>query len=123
MSRAISTLDWRGTGAQGEAIILRSARVLDPRDGIDATHDVVIRDGRIAELGEAGSAETKNAEVIDADGLLAVPAFFDPHVHLRTPGREDKEDIETGSRAAAAGGYCGIVGMANTRKGLGAPCA
>ena len=43
-----------------------------------------------------------------------MPAFFDPHVHLRTPGREDEEDFETGSRAAAAGGYCGIVAMANT---------
>lgn len=123
MSRAISTLDWRGTGAQGEAIVLRSARVLDPRARIDATHDVVIRDGHIAELADAGSAEVKDAEVIEADGLIAVPAFFDPHVHLRTPGREDKEDIETGSRAAAAGGYCGIIGMANTVPPVDTPAA
>ena len=52
--------------------------------------------------------------MIDATGLHAFPAFFDPHVHLRTPGQEHKEDLETGTRAAAAGGYCGIVAMANT---------
>lgn len=123
MSRVISTLDWRGAGAPGQAIVLRAARVLDPRAGIDAAHDVVIRDGRIAELATSGSAEPVNAEVIDADGLVAVPAFFDPHVHLRTPGREDKEDIETGSRAAAAGGYCGIIGMANTVPPVETPAA
>ena len=52
--------------------------------------------------------------MIDAAGLHAFPAFFDPHVHLRTPGQEYEEDIETGTRAAAAGGYCGILAMANT---------
>jgi dihydroorotase len=101
---------------EGEPVdlILRSARVLDPRAGIDAHHDVVIRGGRIAELAESGKAEAGDAEVVDADGLHAFPAFFDPHVHLRTPGREDEEDIETGTRAAAAGGYCGLLAMANT---------
>ncbi len=95
-------------------LILRGAKVLDPTAGIDARHDVVIRAGRIAELAEPGKADEGNAEVVDADGLHAFPAFFDPHVHLRTPGREDEEDIETGTRAAAAGGYCGILAMANT---------
>jgi dihydroorotase len=87
--------------------------VLDPVAGIDSVHDVVIRDGRIAELAAPGSADG-GTEVVDADGLHAFPAFFDPHVHLRTPGREDEEDIETGTRAAAAGGYGGILAMANT---------
>jgi dihydroorotase len=123
VSRAISSLDWRGAGAASGPVILQNARVLDPRAGIDAAHDLVIRDGQIAELAGARSAEADGAEVIDADGLLAVPAFFDPHVHLRTPGREDKEDIETGSRAAAAGGYCGIVGMANTVPPVDTPAA
>jgi len=123
VSRAISTLDWRGAGAGSGAIVLRSVRVLDPRSGIDAEHDLVIRDGRVAELANPCSAEVAGAEVIEADGLLAVPAFFDPHVHLRTPGREDKEDIETGSRAAAAGGYCGIIGMANTAPPVDTPAA
>jgi dihydroorotase len=100
----------------GEAadLILRGAIVLDPTAGIDARHDVVIRAGRIAELAEPGKADGGDAEVVDAEGLHAFPAFFDPHVHLRTPGREDEEDIETGTRAAAAGGYCGILAMANT---------
>ena len=52
--------------------------------------------------------------MVEAEGLHAFPAFFDPHVHLRTPGHEHKEDVETGTRAAAAGGYCGILAMANT---------
>jgi dihydroorotase len=105
-------LDWRDPA--GANLVLRAARVVDPRLGIDASHDVVVRDGLIAELRAPGSTDADEIEQVDAEGLLALPAFFDPHVHLRTPGREDKEDLETGSRAAAAGGYCGIVAMANT---------
>ena len=96
-------------------LVLRRARVLDPTADIDATHDVVVRDGRIAELVAPGeAAEPDGAEVVDAEGLTVLPAFFDPHVHLRTPGQEHKEDVETGTRAAAAGGFCGILAMANT---------
>ncbi len=95
-------------------LVLRRATVLDPVAGIDAVHDVVVRDGRIAELAAPGEADTDGAELIDAQGLHAFPAFFDPHVHLRTPGHEHKEDVETGTRSAAAGGYCGVLAMANT---------
>jgi dihydroorotase len=95
-------------------LVLQRATVLDPVAGIDAVHDVVVRDGQIAELAAPGEADTDGAEVIDAQGLYAFPAFFDPHVHLRTPGHEHKEDVETGTRAAAAGGYCGVLAMANT---------
>jgi dihydroorotase len=96
-------------------LILRNATVVDPGAGIsDAVHDVVIREGVIAELAPAGSAAVESAEIVEAEGAHALPAFFDPHVHLRTPGREDEEDIETGTRAAAAGGFCGILAMANT---------
>jgi dihydroorotase len=102
-------------------LILREARVLDPVAGIDAGHDVVVRGGRIAELAAPGSASGDGAEEIDAAGLHAFPAFFDPHVHLRVPGQAHKEDIETGSRAAAAGGYCGVVAMANTDPPVSAP--
>ena len=113
--RAISSLDWRGTDFEpAGALVIRDAAVLDPRTGIDGRHDIVVRDGEIAELAAAGSGAADGAEVVEADGRAVFPAFFDPHVHLRTPGREDKEDIETGSRAAAAGGFCGIVAMANT---------
>ncbi len=95
-------------------LILRGATLLDPGAGIDGNHDVVIRDGKIAELAAPGAATVDGAEVVEAEGLHAFPAFFDPHVHLRTPGHEHKEDVETGTRAAAAGGYCGILAMANT---------
>ena len=99
---------------EGADLILRRATVLDPAAGIDAQHDVVVRDGEIAELAAPGDAATDGLEEIDASSLHAFPAFFDPHVHLRTPGQEHKEDIETGSRSAAAGGYCGVLAMANT---------
>ena len=63
----------------------------------------------------AGSApEIDGAEVVDGSGLLGVPAFVDPHVHFRVPGQEHKEDLETGTRSAAAGGYCAVIAMANT---------
>jgi dihydroorotase len=95
-------------------MVLREVRVLDPVAGIEGVHDVVVRDGRVAGLEAPGSAEAEGLETVDAAGLHAFPAFFDPHVHLRTPGREDEEDVETGTRAAAAGGFCGILAMANT---------
>jgi dihydroorotase len=95
-------------------LVLRRATVLDPISEIDSVQDVVIREGKIAALEAPGEADTDGAEVVEAEGLHAFPAFFDPHVHLRTPGQEHKEDIETGTRAAAAGGYCGILAMANT---------
>ncbi len=87
--------------------------MLDPRAGIEGHYDVVVASGQIAELAPSGSAGHRG-EVIDAEGKQVFPAFFDPHVHLRVPGDEDEEDIETGTRAAAAGGYCGVLAMANT---------
>jgi dihydroorotase len=113
--KPISSLDWRGSGDDSAGdLLIRGARVVDAREGIDAAHDVLVRNGEVAELAAAGSADAGDAEVIEGEGLALLPAFFDPHVHLRTPGQEHKEDIETGSRAAAAGGFCGIIGMANT---------
>jgi len=102
-------------------LVLRGATVLDPVAGIDAQHDVVVRDGRIAELAAPGTASADGLEEIDAEGLHAFPAFFDPHVHLRTPGQEHKEDIGTGARSAAAGGYCGMLAMANTEPPVSNP--
>lgn len=101
--------------------VLRGATVLDPVAGIDAQYDVVVRDGEIAELVAPGEAKADGLEEIDAGALHAFPAFFDPHVHLRTPGQEHKEDIETGARSAAAGGYCGILAMANTEPPVSTP--
>jgi dihydroorotase len=94
-------------------VVIRGARLLDPRADLDGIHDLVLRDGEIAEIGESPPVP-EGAEVIDGDGLVAVPAFVDPHVHLRTPGREDEEDIDSGTRAAAAGGYCAILAQPNT---------
>jgi dihydroorotase len=95
--------------------LIRGAKVIDPRSGLDGNHDLLVRGGEIAEIGTPGSLEAPDgAEVIDAEGLHAFPAFVDPHVHLRTPGREDEEDIDSGTRAAAAGGFCAIVAMPNT---------
>jgi dihydroorotase len=104
----------------GADLVLRAAAVLDPVAGIEGVHDVVIRNGKVAELAAPG-AEVDGLEEVDANGLHAFPAFFDPHVHLRTPGQEHKEDLETGSRAAAAGGYCGILAMANTEPPVSTP--
>ena len=95
--------------------LVRGAKVLDPRSGVDGNHDLLIRGGEIAEIGAPGALSAPDgAEVIEAEGLHAFPAFVDPHVHLRTPGREDEEDIDSGTRAAAAGGFCAILAMPNT---------
>ncbi len=104
-----------GTGDPAN-VLLRDVRALDPREGLDARRDISVREGRIAELGEPGALEPASSqETIEGHGrLIAMPAFFDPHVHLRTPGQEHKEDLETGTRAAAAGGYAGVIAMPNT---------
>jgi dihydroorotase len=106
-------LDRAARGGDGADLLIRGARVFDPRGGLDGVADVLVRGGEIAEIG-ADLELPDGAESLDAAGLHALPAFVDPHVHLRTPGREDEEDIETGSRAAAAGGYCQILAMPNT---------
>src|SRR3954452_3795003 len=105
----------RGRDGTPAELAILGATLLDPVAGIEGAHDVLVRDGQIAELAPSGELESAAAtEVVEAEGMHLFPAFFDPHVHLRTPGREDEEDIETGTRAAAAGGYCGILAMANT---------
>ena len=97
------------------SLLLKEAHVLDPREGIDARCDVRVRDGEIAELGAPGTLEKNgDEEAIEASGRTLLPAFFDPHVHLRTPGQEHKEDLETGTRAAAAGGFGAVIAMPNT---------
>jgi dihydroorotase len=93
-------------------LVIRGARVLDPAEGIDTLLDVRVDAGMVSALGPA--VEANGHRVVDGDGLVLTPAFVDPHVHLRTPGREDEEDIASGTRAAAAGGYCAVVAMANT---------
>jgi dihydroorotase len=95
-----------------ENIVVRGARVVDLAAGVDAMLDVRVDDGVIAALGQ--NLDTNSHSVIEAEGLVLAPAFVDPHVHLRTPGREDEETIASGTAAAAAGGYCAILAMPNT---------
>jgi dihydroorotase len=101
-----------GKDAAKENLVIRGARVLDPVAAVDATLDVRIDDGVIAALGT--DLDTNSHRVVGAEGLLLAPAFVDPHVHLRTPGREDEESIASGTAAAAAGGYCAVLAMPNT---------
>jgi dihydroorotase len=101
-----------GREAPGENLVVRGARVLDPAEGVDAVLDVRVDAGVIAQLGEA--LDVNGHRVIDGAGLVLAPAFIDPHVHLRTPGREDEETIASGTAAAAAGGFCAILAMPNT---------
>jgi len=96
----------------GENVVLRGARVLDPAEGIDATLDVRIDNGVIAAV--APEVDAGDHRVVDATGLVLAPAFVDPHVHLRTPGREDEETVASGTAAAAAGGFCAILAIPNT---------
>jgi len=104
----------RREGSQAE-VLIRAAHLLDPRSGLDGPGDVIVRAGRIAELGPPGGLEAPDgAESVDGAGLHAFPSFVDPHVHLRTPGREDEEDVDSGTRAAAAGGFGAILAMPNT---------
>jgi dihydroorotase len=96
-------------------LLIRQAHVFDPRAGLDEQRDILIRDGHIAELGSPGSLPAPDdGETIDALGKHAFPAFVDPHVHLRTPGQEYKENLATGTAAAAAGGFCAVIAMPNT---------
>ena len=93
-----------------EGLRFRGARVVDPALGRDEVGDVAVRDGRIVAPEEAVGATD-----IDCGGLILAPGFVDLHAHLRQPGREDAESVETGCRAAALGGYTAIAPMANTQ--------
>ena len=93
-------------------VVVRSARVIDPALGIDQLLDVRVDDGVISQIGL--NVDANDHRVVEGRGLVLAPAFFDPHVHLRTPGREDEETIASGTAAAAAGGYCAILAMPNT---------
>jgi len=96
-------------------VLIRAAHVLDPREGLDTRLDVLVRDGAVAELGAPHTLEAPaGAELLDGEGRHLFPGFVDPHVHLRVPGQEHKEDLDSGTRAAAAGGFVAVVAMPNT---------
>jgi dihydroorotase len=94
-------------------ILLRGGRVIDPARNFDAGADVLLADGTIARV-EAGIAAPASARVVDCQGRWVVPGLIDMHTHLREPGQEYKETIETGTAAAAAGGFTAVCAMPNT---------
>lgn len=94
------------------ALLLKNARVIDPQVGLDEVTDVVVRDGKIVEVGKGLTIE-KGVER-DLTGKILTPGLVDMHVHLREPGQEQKEDIASGTRAAAAGGFTAVCCMPNT---------
>ena len=101
-----------------KAIYIRGGRLIDPSANTDEVRDLFIKDGVIVETPADVPA---GSEVIEAKGLVVVPGLIDVHVHLREPGGEDAETIETGSRAAAHGGFTTIVAMPNTKPPLDTP--
>ena len=92
-------------------MLIKNGRIIDPANGIDEINDLLIEDGRIVKVGKV---EDYEGEVVDASGMIVAPGFVDVHCHLRDPGYEYKEDIYTGTRAAAHGGFTSVCCMANT---------
>lgn len=95
-------------------LLIKNGHVIDPSQNLDEKLDILVTDGIIKEIGKKLTAP-KGADVIDAKGLLATPGLIDMHVHLRDPGLEYKEDIVSGTRAAAAGGFTSVACMPNTK--------
>src|ERR1700687_3415252 len=97
-------------------LLIKNGRVVDPASKTEATLDVLLDGEKIKEVGPAGKiAAPSDAEIFDASGLIVAPGFIDIHVHLREPGQESSETIETGTRAAARGGFTAVCCMPNTK--------
>lgn len=98
----------------GGSLLIKGGRVIDPASRVDANLDVLLRDGRVAELAPPNTIRESADEKFDARGLVVAPGFIDIHVHLREPGQSYKETITTGTAAAAAGGFTSVCCMPNT---------
>ena len=94
-------------------LVIKNGRVINPATKFDGIADVLIEDGRIKEIG--ANLEVADASVYDAAGKIVTPGLIDLHVHFREPGQEAKEDFESGSKAAAAGGFTTVCTMPNTK--------
>ncbi|MBU1084532.1 MAG: dihydroorotase [Candidatus Omnitrophota bacterium] len=93
-------------------ILIKNGRIIDPANGLDEKGDILVEKGVISKIG--GTIQKAGAEVIDAKGKICAPGFIDMHTHLREPGREDAETVETASRAAVRGGFTTVCAMPNT---------
>src|SRR2546421_6157275 len=99
-------------------LILSGGHILDPSQNIDREGDLLIEDGKIVGIVDSGSSPRDGATMRDVKGKLITPGLIDIHVHLREPGFEYKEDIESGTRAAAAGGFTAVCCMPNTNPSI-----
>ncbi len=98
-------------------ILIKGGRLIDPANGIDGPHDLLIEKGKVKQVASPGGiqeSQSEGSKVIDATGLVVSPGFLDMHVHFREPGYEYKETIETGCQSAVAGGFTGVAVMPNT---------
>lgn len=93
-------------------LLLKGGRVIDPMDQLDGKYDILVKNGKIAAIGQA--LDEKDAKVFDLQGKIVAPGLIDMHVHLREPGQEDKETLKSGTQAAAAGGFTTVATMPNT---------
>ena len=96
-------------------LLIKNGTIVNPAEKQHEVGDILVEDGKIKEIGQNVSAAGKEVEEIDAKGLFVTPGLIDMHVHLREPGQEAKEDIYTGTQAAAAGGVTRVATMANTK--------
>ncbi len=123
MPATTTTTAAAGPGAPSGRLLIANGRLIDPSQGLDGAHDLLIEDGVVAAVldreeegpedrGEPG--ERRHLTVLDASGLVVAPGLIDMHVHLREPGQEYKETVATGTMAAAAGGFTAVACMANT---------
>ena len=95
------------------SILIRGGRVIDSKNGFDGIADVLVMDGKIAAIGE--NLDAQDVKTLDASGKVVAPGFIDMHCHLRDPGQEYKEDIISGTKSAARGGFTGVCCMPNTK--------
>ncbi|HEY1272498.1 MAG TPA: dihydroorotase [Terriglobales bacterium] len=108
-------------GKNSGSLLVRGGLLVDPAAGVNAAMDVLLRDGRVAEVAPPGKVRGGADEKFDARGLVVAPGFIDIHVHLREPGQSYKESIATGTAAAAAGGFTSVCCMPNTQPVLDTP--
>src|SRR5436305_12036778 len=105
----------------GASLLIKGGHLIDPAEKINAPMDLLLRDGRVAEVAPPNKIKGGADQKIDARGLVVAPGFIDLHVHLREPGQSYKETIASGTAAAAAGGFTSVCTMPNTTPVLDSP--